>query len=232
MKIFGAVVLVLTILFFMLLVGIAIAGHEVPPGTHVLVVIVLALGLAVGSAFLGGAAAVEGNVPIPGVTSHPLAFSVTGGVAVFVIVMLIGYFVYPEGGDQPYKPVEEVSSQTTTGWEQMKIDLIAELEAHKNRENEIETVLKVLKAMSTDAERETQGEKESRVYAYSSKAFLKDAVQFSARAGLGVGKYECTQANTYIRRAGISKRFIGTYPRITRWSSRCRPLGPAAAWWY
>jgi hypothetical protein len=197
-KVFGAVDLGVTLLFFMILVVTAIAGHEVPPGSRFLVVIVLALGLSIGSAFLGGAAAVEGRVPIPFAKNHPLAVSLTGGIAVFVIVLLIGYYTFIKGDGTAYKPVAEVSSATTTGWESMKIGLESDLEADKNREGEIMTLIRVLDAMSAAA-KETQGETESRVYAYASKPFVKDVVQFSSRAELGTGLvYQCIQANAYI----------------------------------
>lgn len=189
-----------TLLFFMVLIGTG-----VPPGTRLQQLIVVSLGLAIGSAFLGGAAAIRGNLPIPGAQSHPLAFSVAGGVAVFLIVMLIGHFVFPDG-EPPYKPVEEIAAGPTTGPDGMKIELVSELEAHKDREGAIMTLRRVLKAMSADAEKETDGVKESRVYAYSSQPFRKAAVPFLAEAELGAGvKYECIEANAYVRHAGSAE---------------------------
>jgi len=56
--IFGA----LTLLFFMTFLIVSMF-HPVPPGSRFLVLIVLALGTALSSAFLGGTAAAAGRVP-------------------------------------------------------------------------------------------------------------------------------------------------------------------------
>jgi hypothetical protein len=55
---------------------------------------VLALGAALSGSFLGGSAAAEGKIPLPFVKDHPIAFSAGGGVAILVIVLVIGYYIY------------------------------------------------------------------------------------------------------------------------------------------
>jgi hypothetical protein len=51
---------------------------------------------ALSTAFIGGDAAANGHIPIPGASEHPVRFSMTGGLAVFVILILIGTWVYPK----------------------------------------------------------------------------------------------------------------------------------------
>jgi hypothetical protein len=89
----GFVTGVLTLLFFMSLVIVGILGHEVPSGSKFLVVAALALGCALSAAFLGGHAAATGKIPFFG-NAHPLAISTTGGVAILVIVLVLGHYFY------------------------------------------------------------------------------------------------------------------------------------------
>jgi hypothetical protein len=56
--------------------------------------VVLAFGLALSFAFIGGAAAAHGSVPIPFSKKKPLVFSVGGGIAVFVISLTLGNHLY------------------------------------------------------------------------------------------------------------------------------------------
>ncbi len=93
--IFGA----LTLVFFMILVLLSIFGQGVPPNAEFLVLSTLALGVALAAAFLGGSAAAEGKLPIPGVSKNPGTFSATGGIAVFIIVLLLGFWKYPDVED-------------------------------------------------------------------------------------------------------------------------------------
>jgi hypothetical protein len=44
--------------------------------------------------FIGGKAAADGKVPLPPPLNTPIAVSTTGGVAVLVIVLLLGYYLY------------------------------------------------------------------------------------------------------------------------------------------
>lgn len=89
----GFVTGVLTLLFFMSLVLLSVGGHEVPPGSRFLVVAVLAFGCALSAAFIGGQAATKGKIPFFG-DKNPLAISATGGIAVLIIVMALGYYFY------------------------------------------------------------------------------------------------------------------------------------------
>ncbi len=63
-------------------------------GTRQLVVFIL--GLTVGGAvyFLGGDAAVKGNIPLGAAKEHPLVVSATGGIAAILITFLLGHQLY------------------------------------------------------------------------------------------------------------------------------------------
>jgi hypothetical protein len=84
----------LTLLFLMALVVAGIMTYGVPCNTRMLVVFVISLGLALASSFIGGDQAAKGSLPIPFVKEHPIAFTVTAGVAVFVVALLLGFYTY------------------------------------------------------------------------------------------------------------------------------------------
>ena len=86
-----------TLIFFMILVIMAIQGYEVPKDSRFLVVVVMALGAALSSAFLGGHAAINGKIPFPAKSiykGNTMKFSATGGIGVFIISMIVGYLFY------------------------------------------------------------------------------------------------------------------------------------------
>ncbi|HEY0874602.1 MAG TPA: hypothetical protein VGD94_14110 [Vicinamibacterales bacterium] len=107
-------VLVATLAFMMLLIVMAAFGKQVPPGSRYLVVIVLAIGAAFGVGGLGGAAALKGKIPIPGVENHPVAVSLGGGVAAMVIVLLLGNVIVTGGGDGPDLSLESLRGLPTS----------------------------------------------------------------------------------------------------------------------
>jgi len=84
-SIFGGV----TLLFFMGLALLSVAGHQVPCESRFLVVAVIAFGASLSVAFLGGAAAAKGVLPLPFASQHPISFSVSGGIAVLVMLLLL-----------------------------------------------------------------------------------------------------------------------------------------------
>lgn len=91
----SSAVLVGTLAFVMVLVILAIFGNQIPQGSRFLVVLVIALGAGFGAAGLGGHAALEGSLPIPGVDRSPVAFSAAGGIGVFVLVLLLRNQIVP-----------------------------------------------------------------------------------------------------------------------------------------
>jgi hypothetical protein len=93
----GFIAGVLTLLFFMGLVVASLFSYTVPSGGRFAVVVVLAFGAALSFAFVGGSAAGKGKIPLPFSKKNPLVFSVTGGIAVFVIILTLGYYLYASG---------------------------------------------------------------------------------------------------------------------------------------
>ena len=102
-----------TLLFFMGLIGVSILHFEVPPSATPLVIIVVALSMALSLAFIGGSAAAEGKIPIPYVKDNPVGFSVSGGIAVFVIVLVISFWLFgtPPGKTNTNELTEEERDQ-------------------------------------------------------------------------------------------------------------------------
>lgn len=101
----GVVLAGMTLFFFMGLVIAGVAGHEVPADSRFLVVCVLALGAALGGSFLGGSAAAKGEIPLPFAKNHPVAFTASGGVAILIIVLVLGHFLFVRGADTPARGV-------------------------------------------------------------------------------------------------------------------------------
>src|SRR5262245_44654078 len=89
--ILGAIFGALTLLFFMGLVLLGVAGHEVPCNTAFLVTITLSLGAALAVAFLGGNASAKGTIPF---LQNSLAVSLTGGLAALIIMLLVTFSLF------------------------------------------------------------------------------------------------------------------------------------------
>lgn len=105
----GAIFGGLTLVFFMAVVFATMTGHVIPPSGRFPIIAVLALGLAMATAFLAGDAVAKGRLPVPFLKDNPIQFSVAGGVAVFVIVLLIGNSVFgsspsPDGPSPAMNP--------------------------------------------------------------------------------------------------------------------------------
>ena len=84
----------ITLLFFMGLALASIFRHEVPAESRFLVLVVLSFGAAMSVGFISGAAVAKGNIPLPGPLNHVIAVSTSGGIAVLVILLLVGYYLY------------------------------------------------------------------------------------------------------------------------------------------
>lgn len=84
----GATLGAATLLFFMALVLLGVMGREVPCNSIFLVNITLSLGAALSVAFLGGNASARGAISIPFFQKNPLVFSLSGGTAVLLIMLL------------------------------------------------------------------------------------------------------------------------------------------------
>jgi hypothetical protein len=85
----GAAMGVLTLIFFMGLVLLGTAGHQVPCDSRYLVSVTLSLGAALSAAFLGGSASARGAFPVPFLRDKPMAVSASGGVAVLIVMLVL-----------------------------------------------------------------------------------------------------------------------------------------------
>lgn len=94
----GATFGFLTFLFLVSLVVASVTGKSVPPDSRILVAAVLALGVALSASFLGGAASASGKLSLPWDMS-PVSFSAAGGIAVFIVVFLLGYLAFVRTGE-------------------------------------------------------------------------------------------------------------------------------------
>jgi len=86
----GARLGALTLLFFMMLILLSTFGHPVPKDARFLVVIVLALAGGFSAGVLGGNASARGVIPVPIAKEHPLTIALTGGIAVLIILLILG----------------------------------------------------------------------------------------------------------------------------------------------
>jgi len=80
--------------FFAGLVIASVVGFEVPKSSRFLAAVVLALTLSFSAGLITGTVSARGVIPIAGTDQHPIRFAATGGVATFVVVMVIAYVMY------------------------------------------------------------------------------------------------------------------------------------------
>jgi tetratricopeptide (TPR) repeat protein len=90
----GFAVGVLTLLFFMGLVGASLTGHEIPCNSRFLVVVILAFSGALALGLWGGSIAAKGSIPLPMVQEHPIAFAAGGGIAALIVLLALGNQLY------------------------------------------------------------------------------------------------------------------------------------------
>ena len=99
----------------MILILLSVFGREIPTTSKFIVVAVLAISSGLSANFLGGTAAAEGKLGLPYLESSPISFGVTGGVAVLVIVLVLGYIMYASPNHEVQRPAyNEVQKQETT----------------------------------------------------------------------------------------------------------------------
>jgi serine/threonine protein kinase len=91
---FGVSASAVVMIFLMVLVAASVAGHVVPTESRYLVLFVIAFALGLSSGSLGGAAGAAGRIPLPFAKNHPIEFATSGGIAVFVIVLVLGRLLF------------------------------------------------------------------------------------------------------------------------------------------
>ncbi len=69
-------------------------GNSIAYDDRFLIVIVMSLSTSLSASFIGGTAAAKGSLSLPFAKEKPIEFSVFGGIAVFVILLIIGYLLY------------------------------------------------------------------------------------------------------------------------------------------
>lgn len=90
----GAAVGVMTLIFLMAIVILAINGKSPPDSVQNIIIAIISFGLAFSTAFLGGRAIIKGVLPfIP--DDKSVEFSMAGGVAVFLIVFVVLLKLWP-----------------------------------------------------------------------------------------------------------------------------------------
>lgn len=94
MNIIGACFLGIAVIFIMALIVASLFDRAVPEESRFLVCSLLALIMSIGSGFLGGSAVASGQISVPKFLQNPISFGLTGGVAVFVIVLILSSFAY------------------------------------------------------------------------------------------------------------------------------------------
>lgn len=114
----GFVVGAIILLFFMAIVVAGLAGHHLEVQDRVPIVLVFSIGLALAFSFIGGDAAAKGKIPF--IKDSPVVFSVSGGIAVFIICFLIGMASYPKDdksghyGDQTINSTGDGNTNTNS----------------------------------------------------------------------------------------------------------------------
>ena len=82
------------LLFIMTLIVMSTLGRVVPPNDRFLIIMAFALIVASSGSFLGGGAGADGRLPLPFAKEHPVKFGATGGAALFVIVLILGWLLF------------------------------------------------------------------------------------------------------------------------------------------
>ena len=88
--IFGGLALV----FFMALVFFQVFGRPLPENSKFLIILILALTGGLSTTALGGNAIVRGSVAIGNAEQHPLRYAATGGIAVLIVLLVLGKFLF------------------------------------------------------------------------------------------------------------------------------------------
>ncbi|MCB2157039.1 ATP-binding protein [bacterium] len=99
-QVFGIFLLSLLVLVLVVLIFLSVFGLRVPSSERYLLVMLVILCVAAGAGILGGKVSTKGTVTIPG-TRNTVRFNATGGMAAFILALLLVPFVVPEDTATP-----------------------------------------------------------------------------------------------------------------------------------
>lgn len=114
----------ITLVFLMTIVFMSLFGKEIPSSSRFILIMTFAFGSGLSTHFIGGKAAAEGKIPIPFIKDHPITFSVTGGIAVIIIIMLLGNQLYTlenEDKDPEQSMLEKVENTNLANEERRRL---------------------------------------------------------------------------------------------------------------
>jgi hypothetical protein len=85
--------------------------RSIPCSGRFPIIIVLAFGAAMSFGFIGGSAAAKGKIHLPNGAGDPIQFAVGGGIAVLILVLILGWWLYASScsSENLSYRVEEVS---------------------------------------------------------------------------------------------------------------------------
>jgi hypothetical protein len=119
--VFGFVTLIYFVAFSILAVY-----QPIPCAARFPVIAILGICAAFATGFLGNYAAVQGQLPLPLVRNAPIAISAGGGLAVLIIVLIIGWYMYIAGcSDNPIVPAVITNVSVVPGNETTNVFLVA-----------------------------------------------------------------------------------------------------------
>jgi hypothetical protein len=107
------------------LVLLAVSGREIPPNSRFLVILILAIAAGLGAAGLGGYASLEGKLPL-WADKGPTAVSVGGGIAVMMLMLLLGNKVLPQESASPTTDLHLDSVKGTVLGDSLRIQIDAQ----------------------------------------------------------------------------------------------------------
>ena len=154
-----------TLFFLMVLVVLTMVVGPVPDSSRIIVVTVIAFGLAFANAFIGGNAAAKGKLPLM-FEKYSIEFSAAGGVATFLIVFVLGSVLYSGNGRVEVPWSKRLSTLDSAGVRVSNVDdsMVVRINGHQvvtatygQAPAEVD-VLKLLKRGVNDIEVEIRNE--------------------------------------------------------------------------
>lgn len=94
-QIAGLICGMLTLLFLMSIYFVSMReGYSISCDSRFILISILSFGAALSFSFIGGSAAANGQLPSQFMKNNPITFAVGGGIAVLLVVMIIGNYLW------------------------------------------------------------------------------------------------------------------------------------------